>query len=186
MSKKSTVSKDAETGDPIRARVEVKHEFTAEELKAIGSESARAYQLIQEKELAIKAASSVAKSAIKDLESKLGELMNKQTNGYEMRTVDALVEYRRKAGKKRILWNTPGKAGHKTLIREEAMTELDYERLPLDVEPAKVAEVGKPLVEVLPDPVAAEVAKSVTEDPEREPRIHRVRLEELGRQVQRD
>ena len=158
MSKKTTVSKDAETGDPIRARVEVKHEFTAEELKTIGSESARAYQLIQEKELAIKAASSVAKSAIKDLESKLGELMNKQTNGYETRVADVFVEFKRKKGIKRLLWNTPGQPSHKTLIREEPMTEDDYTSLPLDSSPSTPATD-------MPNTVISDPAKKPVDEP---------------------
>jgi hypothetical protein len=165
MSKKSTASKD-ESGNPVRARVEVKHEFTADELKEIGSEAARAYQLIQERHLSIKAAQAVAKSAIKDLEAKFGELMNKQSNGYETRTVDALVEFRRKQGKKRLLWNTPGKPGHKTLIREEAMTESDYQTLPMDEPEAKPKDQEPERPAVVAGHPEAEAAESVASDPE--------------------
>jgi hypothetical protein len=46
--------------------------------------------------------------------------------------VDAFVEFKRKQGRKRLLWNAPGKPEHKKLIREEAMSEDDYAALPLD------------------------------------------------------
>jgi len=148
MARKKADTADIVTGDPFRAKVEVKHEFSADEMRQIGAEAARAYQLIQEKELAVKAASATAKSEIKDLQAKLGALMNKQTNGYELRTVDALVEFDRKKAKKRLLWNTPGdKAKHRTLIRVEQMTEADFEMLPLsDEQIGKMESAGAKLL----------------------------------------
>lgn len=171
MARRAAVSKDV-TGDPVRARVEVRHEFTTDEWKAKTDHLTRLMKEVELKEESIKASAATAKAEVKNLKAEVNDLANQLRNGYEMVQVDAFVEFKRKQGRKRLLWNTPGKPEHKKLIREEAMTEADYEALPLDVEPAteKSAE-GKPLVEVSAAFKAAEgepseEAKSATEDPE--------------------
>lgn len=149
MARKAAVTKDI-TGDPMRTRVEVRHEFTTEEWKAKTDNLTRMMKDVELKEEAIKASAATAKAEVKALKAEVNDLANQLRNGYETRAVDAFVEFRRKAGKKRLLWNAPGKPEHRKLIREEAMTEADYEALPLDVEttePAKATPEGKPPVE---------------------------------------
>ena len=161
MAGKKTESKD-KRGTLLRAVVKVKHVFDAEEWTGLGQTAARAQQVIDEKVEAHKAALAVIKAEIKDLESKLSEVMNKLNNGYEEREVEALVEMDRKRGKKKLLHNAPGKPHHKELIREEAMTDADFEALPLPEDEQQVDKSEG--VKVLPDLEAGQLA-----EPEGEP-----------------
>jgi HAMP domain-containing protein len=131
MARKAAVSKDI-IGDPVRARVEVRHEFTTEEWKAKTDHLTRLMKDVELKEEAIKASAATAKAEVKNLKAEVNDLANQLRNGYEMVQVDAFVEFKRKAGKKRLLWNAPGKPEHRKLIREEPMSEDDYAALPLD------------------------------------------------------
>jgi HAMP domain-containing protein len=156
MAKKAAVTKDV-AGDPMRARVEVRHEFTTEEWKAKTDHLTRLMKDVELKEEAIKANAATAKAEVKNLKAEVNDLANQLRNGYEMVQVDAFVEFKRKQGKKVLRYNAPGKPEHKKLIREESMTESDYEALPLDVEPTpEPPKDGKPLVEVF----AAEEGKA--------------------------
>ena len=150
MATRKTESKD-KRGGLLRAVVTVKHMFDENEWKGLGQKAARAQQVIDEKEEAHKAQQAVVKAEIKELKSSLAEVMNKLNNGYEEREVEALVEMDRKRGKKKLLHNAPGKPHHKELIREEPMTDDDYESLPLPDEQDKSEGV-----KVLPNPVLPE------------------------------
>jgi HAMP domain-containing protein len=149
MARRAAVSKDV-TGDPMRARVEVRHEFTTDEWKAKTDHLTRLMKDVELKEEAIKANAATAKAEVKNLKAEVNDLANQLRNGYEMVQVDAFVEFKRKQGKKVLRYNAPGKPEHKKMIREESMSEADYEALPLDVEttePAKATPEGKPPVE---------------------------------------
>lgn len=128
-------------GEPFRARVEVKHEFTTEQWKDKTDQLTRKMKDVELEEDRIKANAAEAKSHLKVLKAEVNELANQLRNGYEMVETDVLVEYDRKRGEKSYFFNAPGKPNHKKLVRKEAMTEEDFEQLvplPEQPEPAKV------------------------------------------------
>jgi hypothetical protein len=119
--------KDSETRGAHRCKVRVKHKFSNEELLERSSLAAKTHQDIELKEEAVKAASSVAKSEIKQLKSDLSEILNTLRNGSEEREVDAMVEYNPKKGTKKFYHFAPGKPHNKEFIEEKAMQEEDYQ-----------------------------------------------------------
>lgn len=140
-------SKKKSTGK--RAKIEVKHEFSTDEYKTRTDELVRSMQRVEEKDAAVKASAAVAKSEIKQLKASVNEMANQLQNGYEMRTVDVTVEFNRKTGVKKFYHFAPGKSENGSFIRQEAMTESDYQELPLE-EGDKTAEVGDKTAEVRP------------------------------------
>ena len=146
------------TGEPFRTRVDVQVEFTTEKWKEKTDQLTRRMKDVELQEEEIKAQSATAKALLKTMRSELNDLTNQLTNGYEVVTVPAFVEYNRKKGKKRLLYNAPGKPNHKQLIREEPMSEEDYDRLPLEEQPDPAKGKGA-------EPAAPQAKTGVDEPP---------------------
>lgn len=151
MAKKGTTSKDV-LGDPVRVKVEVKHQFTVEEYRERTDKLTRMMHDVEIKEEQIKAAAATAKAEVKALKAEVNDLANQLRNGTETQTVEAFVEYRRKQGKKRLLWNCPGKPDHRKLIREEPMTEEDYASLEPELPVQEQSKPAVPTAETPPEP----------------------------------
>ncbi len=115
----------------IRTTIEVKHEFSREEQQEKIQQLTSKMRQVKLKQEAIKAAAATAKAEVKALESDVSELSDVLSNGYEMRAVEAWVEFNRKKGTKRFYWCSPGRPENNTFIKEDAMTEDEYQNLPL-------------------------------------------------------
>ena len=147
------------TKHTVREQIEVQHSFDASEYKSKSETLAQLLADVDLKEEAVKAAAASAKAVIKELESQVSELANQLRLGVETRVVTADAEFDRKAGVKTYRF-ADGKDKGK-VIKKIAMTESDFERLPLDIpEQPKKDQEEKPQV------VAREVAESVVSDPE--------------------
>ena len=117
----------------VRCKVTVRHDFTNEEWKSKTNELTRKMKSVTLKEEAIKAQAAAAKSDLKTLKSEVSDLANQVDDGYEMRSVEATVEFSRKKGSKKYYHFAPGNRElHGKLIREEAMSEEDFQALPLE------------------------------------------------------
>lgn len=111
-----------------RITTTMKREFSQDDWKRTSDELTRKMQEVELKEGQIKADAAEAKASLKQMKSAVSELANQLRNGCTMVEVEAFVDYKPKAGKKRILLNAPGDSDrHMKLIREEAMTEQDYQ-----------------------------------------------------------
>ena len=146
MAKKAT---NAKTKELIRVKVSVRHDFTTEEWKQKTDELTRTMKGVELKEEAVKAATASAKAEIKQLKSDVNDLANQLRNGYEMQQVEASVEFNRRKGEKKLYHHCPGKPDHNKLIRVEAMTEEDYQSLPMP-EPEPEAAPERPEVHAGP------------------------------------
>ena len=122
----------------VREFVQVKHDYTQDERNELTRQLTSAVQEKSEQTERLKSVSADFKARIKTVESQISEATNKICNGYEMRSTEASVELDRKSGIKKLFYHAPGKPEHKKLIGEEAMTEADYAKLPLeDLPPEK-------------------------------------------------
>lgn len=115
-------------------KVQIRFDFNESEWKERANEHIRLLQQIGIAAANRKAAADVAKAAIKDMEAKASDMANQLSNGYEMRDVDAYIEFDRKQGIKHIFIHSPGQARHHEFIKTEPMTEDDYTLLPLPPE----------------------------------------------------
>jgi len=137
MSKK-TKKAPASTSKPSTGeKVEVRHEFSAEEWRTKTNEMVALMQQIAVKEEQVKAAQAVAKSEVKQLRAQLSDMANQVRHGYETREIDALVVFDRKKGSKDYYVNAPGTDAHNDYIKTAPMTEDDYMLLP-PADPIKV------------------------------------------------
>lgn len=144
MKKKTKEARKTKAKQELREFVSVRHEYTQAERNLITDDLTRALQQCAEQEEQLKSVSADFKARIKTGKAKVSEATNKLTNGYEMRQVDATVQFDRKLGRKKFFFHAPGNRElHKKLIREEDMTAADYERLPLDLPPAEKPRRGK-------------------------------------------
>ena len=150
----------------VRTRVRVRHEFTTDEWKEKSSIVARKMQEVELKTEAVKANQASAKAEIKELKSEVAELANELRNGYLMKDIDATVEFNRKKGTKRYYHFAPGQSFNRDFIREEAMSEDDFQDLPLpgdDGAPMDPKE-DLPAAVGLPNPVITEDDAKVVGD----------------------
>lgn len=125
--------KQPSTGEKLRIKVP----FTHEEYKDKSQELTRAMELIEEKETQLKAESAQAKADIKKLKSEVTDRANALRNGYQEKEVDSLVTFDRKQGIKRYFLHAPGTPEHGNFLKQDSMTENDYQLLPMDVPPDK-------------------------------------------------
>ena len=163
-------TKTKETKDKnhtVRVSVEVQHQFELEEYKTKSEQLAQIMADVSLKEEAVKAAAASAKAAIKELESKASDLANQLRLGAEARQVAADCEYDRKKGTKTYRFADGPDKGK--VIKKEAMSESEYDMLPLEETPKDKPEEptpGKPLVGIFSEEAAEEAkAKVVAHDP---------------------
>lgn len=127
--KKTKKSKCLEHTEEIEAR----HDFTDEEKLVMLTDMARFNQELESLADQAKSSASSWKTKIKTVELKIKGLTNNASNGYEMRPVEANVEFDPKKGKKRYYRKDDGH-----FIEEREMNPNDYElKLPLPAEPKK-------------------------------------------------
>jgi hypothetical protein len=120
-------------------KVEARHDFTADEWRSASNEHLTMLGAITTAKETRKAASSVAKSKIEEMQAAAGDLAEQLRNGYRMEPVDSLVEFDAKNVVKRFYRHCPGMLEHNEFIKQEAMTEDDFrlasdaaqEKLPL-------------------------------------------------------
>ena len=128
--------------EPIRCRVTVKHEFTNEEWKSKTDILTREMKQCELKEEAIKAQAATAKAELKNMKATVNDLANDLRNGYAMVEVDAKCEFNRKKGSKKFYHFAPGKPHNGDFIKEEPMTEDDFQALPIDGDQAGAPAAG--------------------------------------------
>lgn len=119
----------------VREFVSVEHKYDQGERNELTRTLTSAVQDKAEQSERLKSVSADFKARIKTADAAISEATNKITNGYEMRQTEASVELDRKSGVKKLFFHAPGKPEHKKFIREEAMTEADYSKLPLEDAP---------------------------------------------------
>jgi hypothetical protein len=147
-----------------RVKIEVKHEFESAEWKEKTEILTRRMKEVELREDEIKAESSAKRAEVKRLKSEVNNLANDLRNGYAMVQVDAVCEFNRKKGVKKFYHFAPGKPFNGDFIREEAMSEQDFEELD-EVEQGKLplSEVDKPKSEE--EPAGAEAGAAGQEPP---------------------
>lgn len=116
----------------IRCFHNIKHTFDSDERQVIVSELTRALDQVEELEARLKNVSSQIKSEVKSATLASAIARRKIQDGYEMRSVEALVSFDRKAGVKTFVRFSPGTDQHLASLCEEHMTEQDYQNLPLE------------------------------------------------------
>lgn len=123
--------------DGIRTTTEIQHKFNDAEFREKSRELSNKLQAIEQRESEHKAASAVAKSAIKLLRAEVNALRMQLDNGFENRVVPCVCVMDRKKGEK-TFYDVKTDAKLKT----EDMNEMDYEQLGLQPEPEKTAEAA--------------------------------------------
>lgn len=123
----------------VREFANIRHDFTDKEMLEISSRQVAALQRASELDEQLKSICADFKAKIKGENALVGELTNKLSSGYEMRSVECAVKMDRLKGIKTYSIYSPGHKDHGKQVREDAMTQADYERLPLDDKPAAPA-----------------------------------------------
>jgi neutral trehalase len=154
--------------EPVAAKVNIqyKHMFSPEEKNDLYAQHIQKLGEVDSKTEAKEAAMSTFKAAIKELKSHATDLRHQLSNGFEMRTATATVEFNRKKGIKKFFHYCPASPElHGKLIREETMTEEEHNLLPLEgVNPGDERQPPGGSGEL-------EIIKKPDEDTE-EPRVH--------------
>lgn len=118
----------------VREFVQVQHNYTQDERNELTRKLTGAVQNKTEQAEQLKSVSADFKARIKTAEAIINETTNKICNGFEMQQVEARVEMDRKSGIKHLFYHCPGKKEHGKKIREEQMTQQDYEKLPIEAD----------------------------------------------------
>lgn len=116
----------------LRCKTEIRKTFTDAEFRTTSLELNRKLREIEQKQDEAKAASAVAKSAIKILQAECGSLRTQLEEGGANITVDAVCEFDREKGIKTFYLHAPGKPGHGEKLKDEEMCQQDFENLPLE------------------------------------------------------
>lgn len=106
--------------------IKVRHDFTTEEWRDKSNQLLKLLRDCDVKKDERKAQAAVMKAAVDQLQSQAKDVASQLDAGYEMRDVQALVEYHPKDGLKKYFYECPGQAEHGTFIRQEIMTQDDY------------------------------------------------------------
>ena len=133
MADKKKEAKTKEKKHTTRETVEVQHAFTLNEYKTKSEELAQLMADVSLKKESVKASAASAKAVIKELESQCSELGNQLRLGAESRDVAADCEFNRKAGTKTYRFADGPDKGK--VIKKVAMSEADFELLPLPDQP---------------------------------------------------
>jgi hypothetical protein len=112
--------------------VEYQHNLSDAESLLLLKELTKLNQSKENLEAQKKASAAGWKNQIDTVTNKIKSITTTASNGFEMKPINARVEYDRKAGKKTYFFPDDGK-----IIRTEEMTATDYERLPINVEEKK-------------------------------------------------
>lgn len=137
-------------------KVQARHDFTPEEWR---DASNRHLNLLGEIAVAKdqrKAAAEAAKARIGSMQADAGELAEALRKGYSLEEVDALVVYDAKECVKRYFVHKPGHPEHDTFVKQEPMSEEDFQFaqqnvLPLEDE-RKAKEKGEGGEQAGPEP----------------------------------
>lgn len=132
MARKAKKESPPEPINVAREKVTVRQNFLPEERDELISQHFQKLRAASMRRERAKAEASEAKAEAKVLEQEAAELAEKFQNGYEMVVVDATVQLDRKSGTKFYRRYCPGKPEHDTLLKDEPMTEDDFQRLPLE------------------------------------------------------
>jgi hypothetical protein len=138
-------------------KIEYQHNLTNEERLTLLTELTQLNQSKENLEAQKKASAAGWKNQIDTVTNKIKSITTTASNGFEMKPINARVEYDRKAGKKVYFFPDTHQ-----IIRTEEMTATDYERLPINVEEKKEPlKAGDNIVNV--GDVLREVEASVTD-----------------------
>lgn len=130
----------------VREFVQVQHDFTDSEKLEMSKQHVGCIQRCDVLREQVKSTTADLKAKIKTEEGRAAELVNKLSSGFEMVTKEVRIEFDRKAGLKKLYVHAPGTPHDGEFVRDEAMTQADYERLPLDDAPKMPKpEKNKPL-----------------------------------------
>lgn len=145
-------------------RVMAKHLFSDAELIELGKAAYREQQTIESEEECLKSIKSDFKSRIEAAENRRNNAFRKQGDGYEMREVEAVVEYNTpEPGQKTSYFHHPGRKNPRgEVIAVEPMTGADLQRGLFEEETAEPKEFTNP---VLPVPTAREVREALQDEP---------------------
>lgn len=120
-------------------RIELKYEFSEHEKAGLLQELSRKHEEKEQLTAQAKSSQKQWKGKIEEATLKINELSMKGRDGFEMRPTDVRVVLDKKKGKKFVYCKTSG-----ALLEEREMSDYDYERLPMEIPPAKDNDDIKP------------------------------------------
>jgi hypothetical protein len=127
-----------------RTSINLEHLFTAVEREEIVGRLSRALSEKTNLEEQLKSITKDFKAKISTCVAVVNESNLKVMQGKEIRSTDVIIEFDRKSGKKSIFSTVPGKPDKLgKLIKQEDMTEADFQRLPIENLPPEVMADGK-------------------------------------------